>query len=163
MYINKLFVNTTIAIFFSFLPVVLSFSVPPLSHDVAKSRKWKWDGEFVHQKKRGLVAWDVVQCLVLGVQSMREGKARKELNNRKKTTLLFVTFGHSQLKSKPSENHSTKSISFRLYSISFLPAPSNPIQTGRALLVLSMTDLFLILVHFPLALVYRIQFDGKAE
>lgn len=39
---------------------------------------------------------------------------KEKLNNRKKTTLLFVTFGHRQLKSKPSENHSTKSISFRL-------------------------------------------------
>lgn len=165
MYINKLFVNTTIATFFllSFLSLVGSPSFP-LSHDVAKSRKWKWDGDFCAASR---VASDhffgaIIERVEIASQCRWCGRNWiMELNY-----LLFVTFGHcqpsSQLKSKPSENHSTKSISFRLcfeshsilcfYFSSTIRPPSrlssNSIQTGRIFLVLSMTDLFLILVHF---------------
>lgn len=105
------------------------------------------------------------------------GEGGEERNWIIEGKLLYYLWllGTAQLKSKPSENHSTKSISF-LDSIPLFPRSpsthSEPFEiasssscTNRTnvFVVLSMTDLLLILVHFPLAHspTRRIQFDRK--
>lgn len=81
-----------------------------------------------------------------GVRAATRSVEKGKLNNRKKTTLLFVTFGHSQLKTKPSE---LNRFPFDFIPFLFSSLPYNTKHGTNA--VLSMTDLFLILVHFPLA------------
>jgi hypothetical protein len=95
----------------------------------------------------------------LAFQTMLRQKGKENWIIERKLLYYLWLLGTNQLKTRPSENHSTKSISFfelyPIFAFTILHSTNSlsnyyVTENGERNAVLSMTDLFLIPVHFPL-------------